>query len=146
MTPPDASSHALPFPGASRPVRSGGRPQTGGVVAQRLRARKRRVAMIRKRVTLLVVVAFLALWTVIFVQLVSGNDPALTRSSAAKTVAVATPATKVSATTTRSVSTPASTVSSSTGSTSSGTTGSSTGAASSGSSAGNATAVTTSQS
>lgn len=54
-------------------------PQT--VVAERLRARRDRVRAIRKRVAGLAVVTFLATSGGIFVQLVTGNDPALARKT-----------------------------------------------------------------
>ncbi len=82
MTPPDGYSHALPNPAARRPAPS---PQPRTVdprVAERLEARRRRVAAIRKRVVTIAATVFLALWAMIFVQLVSGHDPALAGKSA----------------------------------------------------------------
>ena len=88
MTPPDASSHALPFPGARRPAaRSGERPDTSGLVAERLRARRQRVTMIRRRVVGIAVALFIALWSGLMLQLVSGSDPGLAKTTRAATVA-----------------------------------------------------------
>ena len=88
MTPPDTASHALPLP-ARRPARSAGsRPSTHGLVAERLQARRRRTTAIRRRVVAIAAAMFLAVSGGIFVQLVTGNDPALV-SAAAKTTPVA---------------------------------------------------------
>jgi hypothetical protein len=86
-------------------------------VAERLKARRRRVSQIRRRVAAIAAATFLATTGGIFVQLASGHDPALV-AAAAKTAA-------------------------STASTSSGTT---SGSSSSSSTSGKATAVTKSQS
>lgn len=135
MTPPDASTHALPFPAARRPAaRPEPRPAATGLVAERLRARKRRVSQIRRRVTAIAAATFLATSGGIFVQLASGNDPALA-SAAAKTAAATTTAANTSS--------GSATTTASSGSTSSGTT---SGSSSSSSSSGKASAVTTSQS
>lgn len=125
MTPPDDSTHALPFPAAGRPTaRPKAQPDASGLVAERLRARKRRVSQIRRRIAAIAAATFLATSGGIFVQLASGHDPALV-AAAAKTAATTT-------------STTAGSSSSSSGSTS--------GSSSSSSSSGKATAVTTSQS
>ena len=58
------------------PTRSNAQPDASRLVAQRLRARERRVSVIRRRVVAIALALFLALWSVIFLQLVSGNDPA----------------------------------------------------------------------
>jgi hypothetical protein len=119
MTPPDSSTHAVPVRGARRQaVRSQARPAATGLVAERLRVRKRRVAVIRRRVAAIAAATFLATSGGIFVQLATGNDPALA-SAAAKTAAVTSAANTTAPTSAASTS-------------------------SSGS--GNATAVTTSQS
>lgn len=59
------------------------------LVAQRLRARRHRVRLVRKRVVATGGAIFALAWGVIFVQLVSGHDPALshgkTRTSASST-------------------------------------------------------------
>jgi hypothetical protein len=127
MTPPDASTHALPFPAAHRPpARPEPRPAANGLVAERLRARKHRVSQIRRRVAAIAAATFLTTSGGIFVQLATGNDPALAVSTA-KTAA--------------STSSGSATKTASSGTTSSGTT-----SGSSSSSSGNTTAVTTSQS
>jgi uncharacterized membrane protein YgcG len=90
---------------------------------ERLLAYRRRLWRIRKRLIVTAVVTFAVLWSVIFVQLVSGHDPALAKKSAAATSSAASG-------------------SGTTGSTSSGT--SSSGTSSSGS--GTTSPVTTSQS
>jgi hypothetical protein len=128
MTPPDASSHALPFPGAGarRPApRANPRPAAAqGLVAERLRARGRRIKTIRRRVVGIAAAMFLATSGGITLQLVSGNDPALAKSAAKTTAAASTASTS--------------------GSTSTASTGSSTSSGSS--SSGTTTAVTTSAS
>jgi hypothetical protein len=132
MAPPDASINALPLRSARRPV---ARPARTGVVSERLRARERRITQIRRRVVALATAIFLATSGGIFVQLATGNDPALA-TSAAKTAATAT-----TPTTAASTSSGAAAATASAGSSSSST---SAGSASSGS--GNAAAVTTRQS
>jgi hypothetical protein len=88
MTPPDTASQTLPLPGR-RPARNAdSRPRTHGLVAERLQARRRRTTAIRRRVVGIAAALFLAVSGGIFVQLVTGNDPALV-SAAAKTTAVA---------------------------------------------------------
>jgi hypothetical protein len=129
MAPPDASTNALPLRSARRPV---GRPAGTRVVSERLRARERRVSQIRRRVVALATAIFLATSGGIFVQLATGNDPALA-TSAAQTAATATPA--------ASTSSGSATVTASSGSSSSGTV---SGSTSSGSN--NTAAVTTRQS
>ena len=52
---------------------------------ERLAARKRQVARIRKWVAGVAVSVFIALWVVLFAQLVSGHDPALAHGSSPKT-------------------------------------------------------------
>lgn len=96
----------------------------GGVTA-RLKARRRRVTLIRKRALAAAASTFALLWGVIFFQLVSGHDPALAHGA------------RGAATTTT---TSSGTKSSSSGSTSSGSSGS----GSSGS--GSTSPITTSQS
>jgi len=53
-----------------------------GLARAKIRAKRRRVAMIRRRTLRGSLVLFAAVWAVVFAQLVSGNDPAL--SSAPK--------------------------------------------------------------
>ena len=129
MTPPDASSHALPFPAARPTPRSKAQPTASGVVAERLKARQRRVSQIRRRVAAIAAATFLATTGGIFVQLASGNDPALV-AAAARTAAATT----------------ASTSSGTTSGSSSSSSGSTSGSSSSSSTSGKATAVTKSQS
>ena len=127
MTPPDASSHALPFPGAGArgpAPRANPRPAAQGLVAERLQARNRRIKAIRRRVVGIAAAMFLATSGGITLQLVSGNDPALAKSAAKTTTAAST--------------------ASNSGSTSTASTGSSTSSGSS--SSGTTTAVTTSAS
>lgn len=131
MTPAGASTHALPSPAPRRQAaRPETRPGATGLVAERLQARRHRVAQIRRRVAAIAATTFLATSGGIFVQLATGNDPVLA-STAAKTATVTTAASTPSGSTTNTASS---------GSTSSGTT------SSSSSGSGNATAVTTSQS
>ena len=100
-------------------------------MAERLRARKRRIRAIRCRVVALATAMFLATSGGVLVQLVTGNDPALAKAAAAKTASA----------------TSKSSGSGSTSSSSTSKTGASTSGASSGSSSsGTATAVTTSSS
>jgi hypothetical protein len=121
----DSPQRAVLPPGADRPgPRSAAGSGAKRLVAERLRARKRRIRVIRRRVVGLATALFLASSGGIFVQLVTGNDPALAKAAAAKTASVTSK-------------------SSGSGSTS----GSSTSGASSGSSSpGTTTAVTTSSS
>jgi cytoskeletal protein RodZ len=60
------------------------------MAGERLRARRRRMTRIRKRVIAIAVVTFALLWGVIFIQLVSGQDPALSQKSAAVTSTTST--------------------------------------------------------
>lgn len=116
MTPAETLAPALNAPARARPV------------GQVLEGRRRRVVAIRKRVVATSVALFLALWLAIFAQLVTGHDPALSRS-------------KASASTSASSSGSTSAATSST----SGSTGSS-GSSGSTSSSGTVSSVTTSQS
>jgi hypothetical protein len=85
MTPADPSSYARPVPTTRRAMpRSAARSGAKGVVAERLRARKRRIRAIRRRVIAFATAMFLASSGGILVQLVSGNDPALAKAAAAK--------------------------------------------------------------
>ncbi len=74
MTPPDTST-TTSAPSTERQV------DVPPSVTARLRARRRRVARIRKRTLAIAGSAFALLWGVIFVQLVSGHDPALAHNS-----------------------------------------------------------------
>ncbi len=91
MTPPDQSSHALPYPGGRRSKAARSVPRIGGesVVAERLQARKHRVRTIRRRVVAIATATFLATSGGIFVQLATGNDPALLKSATPRTTAAA---------------------------------------------------------
>ncbi len=91
MTPPDHSSQALPYPGGRRFRAARSVPRIGGEggVADRLQARKHRVRMIRRRVVAIAVATFLATSGGIFVQLASGNDPALLKSATPRATAAA---------------------------------------------------------
>jgi cytoskeletal protein RodZ len=60
---------------------------------ERLRAYRRRLWRIRKRLIVTAIVLFAVLWSVIFVQLVSGHDPALAKKSAAATSSTSSAAT-----------------------------------------------------
>lgn len=120
MTPNDVSARTSTPSGDKRPDAPAG-------AGARVKARRRRVALIRKRTLAVAGSSFALLWGVIFVQLVSGHDPALAKKATA--AATSTP---------------------SSGSTSSGST--SSGSTSSGSSSsdtsgsGSTSAITTSQS
>jgi hypothetical protein len=167
MTPSDALTCAVPQPGTHGPHRSVAAPSSNGLVAERLRARKRRVAIIRRRVVALTLAIFLALWSLIYLQLATGNDPALTANGAARkavAAAVTAKATKVTtgstagtgsgATTasTNAASSPGTAASSTSSASSSGTAAPSTSSASSSgtaapsTSSGSTSAITTSQS
>ena len=50
-------------------------------VHERLRARTARVAKLRKTVVALAIALFLAVWTIIFVQIASGRDPGTTSTT-----------------------------------------------------------------
>lgn len=69
--------------------RSPGDADARQIGAERLQARRRRTKVIRKRVVALAVTGFLALWGVIFAQLVSGHDPALGAGTGATTTTTA---------------------------------------------------------
>lgn len=60
-------------------------PDTKRLVDERLRARRRRSGRIRKRVLAAAGSTFVLAWGVIFVQLVSGHDPALAKRSTTST-------------------------------------------------------------
>src|SRR5579871_5550438 len=104
-------------------------PDTQSVLA----ARRRRVRRLRKQMTALAVTLFIALWGVIFYQLVSGHDPVLSAKASTSTTRLTTttssPTTSSSgsttssspATTTSASSTPTTTASSSSTSSSSAT-------------------------
>lgn len=51
---------------------------------RKLDAMKRRTEQLRRRVIATAIVAFVALWTVVFVQMATGNDPALGTGQVAK--------------------------------------------------------------
>ena len=55
-------------------------PNVPGGVTARLKARRRRIGLIRKRTVAIAASTFALIWGVIFVQLVSGHDPALAGS------------------------------------------------------------------
>ena len=59
-----------------------------------LAARRQRIRTMRRRVIAVSVTAFAAVWGVIFVQLASGHDPALSTSSRAAVVRSSSSATK----------------------------------------------------
>ncbi|MGH2858217.1 MAG: hypothetical protein ACRDMJ_12120 [Solirubrobacteraceae bacterium] len=59
------------------PTPKPGRADARALGAQRLAGRRRRTALLRRRVLGLTVAGFVAVWGVLFVQLVSGHDPAL---------------------------------------------------------------------
>lgn len=74
MTPHDA-------PETTYDARDHSRADARTGVAARLKARRRRVRVIRKRALAVAASTFALVWGVIFVQLVSGHDPALGHSS-----------------------------------------------------------------
>ena len=74
---------------APRPALAGV-PNAKQLGVQRLRARRRRVAVMRKRLLGVATATFLALWAVIFGQLVAGSDPALSQSTGHKAAATTT--------------------------------------------------------
>jgi hypothetical protein len=120
------------------------------VAAERLGAHRRRTTRIRKRVLATAAVVFALVWAVLFVQLVSGHDPALSKTSAGAKTSSATPSGSTGAAgsgltgATGSGSTGA-TGSGSTGATGSGSTGA-TGSTGSSSTSGSTSPLTTSQS
>ncbi len=76
MTPNDIST-MTPTPRGDR------RPDAPVGTTARVKMRRRRVALIRKRTLAVAGSAFALLWGVIFVQLVSGHDPALAKKATA---------------------------------------------------------------
>jgi cytoskeletal protein RodZ len=113
-------------------------PDTQSVLA----ARRRRVTRLRKQVTALAIALFIALWGVIFYQLVSGHDPVL--SAKASTTSLTSTA-SYSTSTSTPIKTSAS-GSTSTTSSPAATSSSATPASSSAASSSSATPLTTSQS
>ena len=69
---------------------------------QRLAARKRQVAQIRKWVAGVAVSIFIAVWVMLFVQLVAGHDPAIASSSTTTTQTQSTPSTSTTSSPTTS--------------------------------------------
>lgn len=123
MTSPYRPPDAVPLPAADRTTP----PATPGsgakrLVAERLRARKRRIRAIRTRVVAIATAIFLASSGGILAQLVTGNDPALAKAATAKTATVASSASKSSSSGSSSSTSGSSTSGTSSGSSSSGTT------------------------
>jgi len=54
-----------------------------GLARAKIRARRRRVRAIRRRTARSALALFAVVWTIVFAQLASGNDPALSRPPAA---------------------------------------------------------------
>jgi hypothetical protein len=102
----------------------------------RRKGRAARTHALRLRATALAITLFIAAWVVIGVQMASGHDPRLSKSSTAVAATVSTPTTTSGNSTT------------STGTTTTGTTSSNTGTSTSGTSTSgtSTTSVTTSQS
>jgi len=73
-------------------------PDARKLAADRLRARRERVALVRRRVLALAGSSFALGWGVIFVQLVSGHDPALAHSNGTATNTGASTATSAGST------------------------------------------------
>jgi hypothetical protein len=59
---------------------------------RKLDAMKRRTGQLRRRVVATAIVGFVLLWTVVFVQMATGNDPTLGSSAAGTRAARKTPA------------------------------------------------------
>ncbi|MGN6815511.1 MAG: hypothetical protein ACTHK3_05435, partial [Solirubrobacterales bacterium] len=51
---------------------------------RKIDAMKRRTGQLRRRVVAAAIVGFVLLWTVVFVQMATGNDPALGTGAAAR--------------------------------------------------------------
>src|SRR5438067_840752 len=89
ITRADPSTHALPAPPrAMAPGRT--RPDKHAMAAERLRAHRRRISVLRRRIIAIAVAIFLATTGGILIQLVTGNDPALVSSAARKAAATST--------------------------------------------------------
>jgi len=127
-----------PPPGQARRPTGASALEAKALASARLSARRRRIRRIRTTVVAIATALFLALWAVIFTELVTGHDPALAASSAKSAATNATVAS-----TAGTARTSGSTGSGS-GSTSSGS--GSTSSSSSASTGSTTTAVTTSQS
>jgi hypothetical protein len=67
-----------------------------GLARARARSRRRRVSIIRSRTIRGSLGLFAIFWAIIFIQLVTGNDPALSRNSADQGKATATPEARAS--------------------------------------------------
>lgn len=76
-----------------RPMDDPGRLEAKGLARAKIRAKRRRVQTIRRRTLRGSLVLFAVVWVIVFAQLVSGNDPALSRVPVAdrRTVAHRTP-------------------------------------------------------
>ena len=132
-------------------------PEDGRRLArQRVWARKQRTRGIRRRVAVITLSLFVAVWVAIFVPLVTGHDPALGAGKKSQTSTTATPATTAKKSSAPAASAATSAQAASSGTDTSGTTtdGSSSGSGSSGSSSSDSSSgsssraapVTTSQS
>jgi cytoskeletal protein RodZ len=102
------------------------KPDVQAIAAERLRSRRGRVRRIRKRVIATALVTFTLLWAVIFVQLVSGNDPALSKKTTVAASSTSTGTSSGSGTTSSSSGSGSGTTSSGSGSGASSTSGSGT--------------------
>ena len=120
MTPETTQGYALPMPLAPRPAP---RPQRS--VSGRMAERRRRLRVLRRRVVALGVAAFVAMWCVMYVQLASGHDPALSTKTASVATATVSNASAATTATTPSVKQTSSSSGTSGSASSSGTSGSS---------------------
>ena len=112
-------------------------PEDGRRLArQRVWARKQRTRGIRRRVAVITLSLFVAVWVAIFVPLVTGHDPALGAGTKSQTSTTATPATTAKKSSAPAASAATSAQAASSGTDTSGTTtdGSSSGSGSNGSS------------
>ena len=144
MTPHDPSMRALPVPGAGRaPAPNGARPHVSTLVAERLSARRRRVSVIRRRVIAIATAMFLATSGGIFVQLVTGNDPALVEAATVKAAKAEANAASTAAATAKAQAAKAAAPTATTNASTASSSGSTSGSSSANSSSGTASAVTT---
>jgi len=67
-----------------------GRLEAKGLARAKIRSKRRRVSLIRRRAICGSLILFAAAWTVVFGQLVTGNDPVLSRTFSTRKLAAST--------------------------------------------------------
>jgi hypothetical protein len=67
-----------------------GRLEAKGIARAKIRSKRRRVSLIRRRAISVSLILFAAAWAIVFGQLVTGNDPVLSRTFATRKLAAST--------------------------------------------------------